>query len=209
MSKLVKMTFINQTVHNMGLNGIKEVIASSSCADVIRKWYEGFYSGDDFQVIVTDVIPETTLHLSGEEITLIFNNDDDTLQSLQREIAELREQVEVAQFAVRNGESLASDAIHEIRELLKAHDVPIATFIDDHVRNAIVQRNQERDRAEDLTRQLAEARKVLEPFAREAEQISDKSGVPENQISDDVWVSVRLRDCRAAIRALEEQEQGR
>src|SRR5690606_40679524 len=84
------------------------------------------------------------------------------LEALQREIAELREQVEVANFAARNGESLASDAIHEIRELLKAHDVPVATFIDDHVRNAIVQRNQERDRAEDLTRQLAEAKRFIE-----------------------------------------------
>jgi len=81
MSKLVKMTFINQTVHNMGLNGTKEVIVSSSCADVIRKWYEGFYSGDDFQVIVTDVIPEATLYLSGEEVTLLFDGNDNAIRA--------------------------------------------------------------------------------------------------------------------------------
>ncbi len=32
-------------------------------------------------------------------------------------------------------------AVQEIRKLLYAHDVPTAAFIDDHVANAIVQRN--------------------------------------------------------------------
>src|SRR5690606_25340119 len=92
------------------------------------------------------------------------------LEALQREIAELREQVEVANFAARNGESLASDAIHEIRELIKAHDVPVATFIDDHVRNAIVQRNQERDRAEAAEARVAELEKALEITTEKEQQ---------------------------------------
>lgn len=70
------------------------------------------------------------------------------LEAVKAKNERLAAEKDAAEFAARHGESLSSDAIHEIRELLKAHDVPLAPFIDDHVRNAIVQRNQERDRAE-------------------------------------------------------------
>lgn len=66
---------------------------------------------------------------------------------------------DAAQFAARNGRSLAEDSIHAIRELLNAHNVPLSAFIDDHVGNAIVQRN-----AADA--RLEEAKAALDRGAR-------------------------------------------
>lgn len=75
-------------------------------------------------------------------------HDPDALAALSQQLSEARAERDTAEFAARNGESLSSDAIHAIRELLKANDVPTAAFIDDHVGNAIVQRNQAVARAE-------------------------------------------------------------
>ena len=62
-------------------------------------------------------------------------------------------------------------ALHAVRETLYAGEVPLAAFIDDHVANAIVQRNQERARAETAELRLADAVKALE-------EISKALGVP-------------------------------
>ncbi|MCO5144601.1 MAG: hypothetical protein M9895_00330 [Aquamicrobium sp.] len=66
---------------------------------------------------------------------------------------------------------MAGAALHAIRETLYAGEVPLAAFIDDHVANAIVQRNQERERAEYAEAQLAEVNKALEPFAKLASEV--------------------------------------
>jgi len=65
-------------------------------------------------------------------------------EALRKDNARLSEEKEALAFGARHGESLSEDAIHAIRELLKAHDVPVAAFIDDHVGNAIAQRDEAR-----------------------------------------------------------------
>jgi hypothetical protein len=71
---------------------------------------------------------------------------------------------EIERLTVQQTETLSDDAVVAIRELLAAHDVPLAAFIDDHVGNAIVQRNearQERDALTSQVRVLREAAKAL------------------------------------------------
>jgi hypothetical protein len=46
-------------------------------------------------------------------------------------------------------------------------------------------------------------REILRPFAEVANTISRDSGIPDAQISNDVWVSVRLGVCRAVRDAIE------
>jgi hypothetical protein len=77
-------------------------------------------------------------------------------------IAALEDELQAARFAERNGKSLAEDSIHAIRELLKAHDVPVAAFIDDHVGNAIAQRDASRAECEGLRAALEAAKNWLE-----------------------------------------------
>jgi hypothetical protein len=73
-----------------------------------------------------------------------------------------------------NDDGLSSAAIAVIRELLTINNVPVAAFIDDHVGNAIVQRNQALERAERAERerdaalaQLAELRQIAAALAGE------------------------------------------
>ena len=68
-------------------------------------------------------------------------------------IREQQSQIDAKDFALRNGKSLSEDAMHAVREMLREQGVPEAAFIDDHIANAIVQRNH--------------AREALEPFAQE------------------------------------------
>lgn len=62
---------------------------------------------------------------------------------------------------------LNGSAIMEIRRLLTAAGVPPAAFVDDHVGNAVVMRNQERARAESAERALADSRAEVEHLSRE------------------------------------------
>jgi hypothetical protein len=63
------------------------------------------------------------------------------VEELREENARLKAELDAARFADRHGGSMSSDAIHAVRELLDAHNVPAAAFIDDHVGNAIRQRD--------------------------------------------------------------------
>jgi len=59
-----------------------------------------------------------------------------------------------------HGEMIAENAISVIRRMLEAHDVPSAAFIDDHVGNAIFQRNEARaecDRLREINAELVGA----------------------------------------------------
>jgi len=61
--------------------------------------------------------------------------------------------------AQRNAEALFdagidSEALGIIREVLTANDVPVAAFIDDHVKNAIWQRNEARKELAALKAQI-------------------------------------------------------
>jgi hypothetical protein len=49
-----------------------------------------------------------------------------------------------------------------------------------------------------LEAELAQAVEALEPFAKMADEVSDKTGVPDKQISDDTFMFVRLGSCRRA-----------
>src|SRR5690606_8433997 len=80
------------------------------------------------------------------------------------EIERLTEEKHAAEFGARNGRSLSEDAIAAIRELLTAHDVPVAAFIDDHVGNAIAQRDEAPAGISRLTRAVEERDKALRPF---------------------------------------------
>lgn len=60
-------------------------------------------------------------------------------------------------------------------------------------------------RVSELERALEEAEKVIKPFAEVARVISDKSGVPEREISDNILVSMRLGEFRAARKWMEER----
>ena len=82
-------------------------------------------------------------------------------------IVELEAELEASRFAERNGKSLAEDGIHAIRELLKVHDVPVAAFIDDHVGNAIAQRDEARA---ELTASRAEC-EGLRAIVRQAREL--------------------------------------
>lgn len=74
----------------------------------------------------------------------------------EAELAELRKQAGYA--------DLSADAHAAVRRLLEAHDVPSAPFIDDHVGNAIWQRNEARKQAEAATARV----KLLERLLRQA-----------------------------------------
>ena len=77
----------------------------------------------------------------------VLDNAADLIQRLAGQLAEARGEADMA-----NG------AIHAVRETLAAGNVPTAAFVDDHVRNAIVQR-------EAAEARLREAVEVIEPFA--------------------------------------------
>lgn len=86
---------------------------------------------------------------------------------------EWRLKFDAADFGRRHGEDLNGMAISAVRDLLNANDVPQAGFIDDHVGNAIVQRNEARDR----NRALEEA---LRPFGDTADLIdTEMQGVTD------------------------------
>ena len=75
-------------------------------------------------------------------------------EALRKDNARLSEEKEALAFGMRNGQSLSEDAIHAIRDLLNEAGVPLAAFIDDHVGNAIAQRNQERARVSALSAEV-------------------------------------------------------
>lgn len=109
--------------------------------------------------------------LRAEIARLTMNRDDFALRAVSRgaeieglraEIARLTEERDAAVFAARNGMSLSEDSIAAIRELLAHHGVPTAAFIDDHVGNAIAQRDEARS---ELSALKEETVKVLEPFS--------------------------------------------
>jgi hypothetical protein len=54
-----------------------------------------------------------------------------------------------------------SEAIHNIRQLLKANNVPAAAFVDDHVANAVVQRDQAKAEVMRLTVENAALRSQI------------------------------------------------
>lgn len=62
---------------------------------------------------------------------------EDAILDLIRERDEARKQVN----GLRLSQSLDKDSAYVIRELLNRHNVPAAAFVDDHVANAIAQRD--------------------------------------------------------------------
>ncbi|MCO5157522.1 MAG: hypothetical protein M9945_12380 [Aquamicrobium sp.] len=97
-----------------------------------------------------------------------FETMSTALAAKDAELAAVRAERDeaVAKWNDADGD-MAGAALHAIRETLYAGEVPLAAFIDDHVANAIVQRNQERERAEYAEAQLAEANKALEQVAEQ------------------------------------------
>lgn len=86
--------------------------------------------------------------------------DAATVLNLLRERDEARKQVD----GFRLSQSLDKDSAYVIRELLDRHNVPAAAFIDDHVANAIAQR----DAAEAaLSAEREEVERLLSAMDRE------------------------------------------
>jgi chromosome segregation ATPase len=120
--------------------------------------------------VMSDDTPEKDRRLVA--VVSIIADRDEKIEQLQRERDELKAALSVSNTAHHEikmaavaewkaeverltGELALSDsAIAAIRELLKHHNVPTAAFIDDHVGNAIAQR----DAAE---ASLSKARKAL------------------------------------------------
>lgn len=67
--------------------------------------------------------------------------------------------------AERDDLQMDGDAIIAIRQVLEAGNVPVAAFVDDHVRNAIIQRDQERARVAELERENAAAHRMIDSHA--------------------------------------------
>lgn len=119
------------------------------------------------------------------------------------ETADLEAEKEALEFALRNGKSLAENSIGTIRDVLTVADVPAAAFIDDHVSNAVIQRDQERARAEAAEATVARLRDALRPFV-EAYKAHDDPGVSDLDNEQLVAWHVPLGAFRRARAALSE-----
>jgi hypothetical protein len=62
------------------------------------------------------------------------------------------------------------------------------------------------EKIEAQAKEIGVLREVLRPLAGIADTMSRESGVPDAQISNDVWVSVRLGQCRRARAALAKEK---
>lgn len=116
-------------------------------------------------------------------------------EKAERDRDEAQAQRDAAEFGARHGETIAQDAMHAVRELLKEAEVPLAAFIDDHVGNAIVQRNQERARA---TAAEARADTLAAEVAGQIESAyregwADAKFGPRHQYVDDGWLDSEAR----------------
>lgn len=65
----------------------------------------------------------------------------ETTKSLQAELKEVKDKL--AEYETKDG--MGGAVVDMIRKILNTHNVPKAAFIDDHVMNAIIERNQARD----------------------------------------------------------------
>jgi len=75
-----------------------------------------------------------------------------TTEMLRDLIARVRE-LEAENFGLRHAPDMAEEVCHAIRKLLNTAEVPLAAFIDDHVGNAVAQRNIATARAESAERE--------------------------------------------------------
>lgn len=119
------------------------------------------------------------------------------LEIANDKVERLRADLSAKSFALRNGKSLAEDSLHAIRDLLRDQNVPEAAFIDDHVANAIVQRNQAEARNAELEAELASAnrtatdraymmqayRSMLGPIGLQVAALWEKKGVKRQHTS--------------------------
>jgi hypothetical protein len=85
----------------------------------------------------------------------------------------LRAQLEAAEKRAREAEfyrNLSDDAHGAVRRLLEEHDVPMAAFIDDHVGNALIQRDHARLQVEKLRALLEQAISYQSPLGEAFKQ---------------------------------------
>lgn len=129
---------------------------------------------------------------------------DSRIIEFNKKIERLELEKEAAEFAARNGKSLAEDCIYVIRELLKAHKVPPASFIDDHVRNAIAQRDEANKELLKSARECVEWKKIAEEARLEVQELRKKVEELDRNLTVS-WVQTRdalsERDALAADRS--------
>lgn len=119
------------------------------------------------------------LLLSPENIRSLL----DELDRAEAKLAGVEKERDEARVEANNN-ILSADAVRVIREMLTEQGVPVAAFIDDHVANAIVQRNEANARAAASEAALSETRdravKALEPFAQACSFIEES--FPERRL---------------------------
>lgn len=120
------------------------------------------------KIIATAVADAEARGRNGAAVSLIAQKD--RIAELEARLQKAEAEKDAAEFAARNGRSLSEDSIHAIRELLNEAGVPRAAFIDDHVGNAVAQRNQEKDRADALAKQVEAYREALAKIGRSLER---------------------------------------
>lgn len=107
----------------------------------------------------------------------------------------------------------ASGAKNYIEMSLHAKTEPFESYVVTvQKRNGAKTPHELREAAESaLTAAEAEVgrlRDALEPFAKIADEISNKTGVPERSISDETFVTLRLGECRRARACLSSKKEG-
>lgn len=125
---------------------------------------------------------------------------------LERQLAEVRAELErvtlerdAAELAARNGRSLSEDTIQAIRERLNDAGVPLAAFIDDHVGNAIAERDALAVDKQRLATACEEANRAVAFFdKRQASSDADQIAVGSDHWD---WLESAVRKCAAAHKA--------
>lgn len=123
----------------------------------------------DIDALVRDLRIKSDMINMGERIR--WGTETALMDQAASALTALQAERDAAQFAARNGRSLSEDSIHAIRELLNKAGVPKAPWVDDHVGNAIVQRNEAVAAREAAEASLAQALSALKPFAEWCEML--------------------------------------
>lgn len=143
----------------------------------------------------TSMIAVLSLHLEAadaiEALSSALASERAAHAAKDAEIARLTAEKDAAEFAARNSKSLDGDALHAVRALLDSAGVPKAAFIDDHVGNAIAQRDAERSAHAETKRERDDAMKALDALLELNDNHSPFDGELHQDRVDRAWDAAR------------------